>query len=455
MQAGCGLLANAAGSTETYSLSRPVEGNLGTFISHSWRSNALHKYLTILYHANMQRAFAIGHAAAFVAFLIGLFIRFVLRWRLLIICHWVIPGGAGFHPGGDAGAAAAWGDYANADLPHVMPMTFLSGVAMSVGMICAVFGLLGTADRTCFLDKCCIHQTDLKLKLQGIARLDEFIFHSSEMLVLYDSDYFERLWCTCEIAAYIHGAKKSNGPRLARLEPMLTVRPSSAFVTGKEKLTERRLTFLPIDIGVFAVRVCVIVAVGTFAFCLLQRALTLPALAGLIDLTNPAQYLLFYAVMANPVYWVPKMMTCYRFAVKRELLLEQLANFDCRTSKVHSESDRALVEEKIVKWFGSLDAFNREFHGEQGSLMQAVETALPNNAIAYLAILFENSPAFGYFSTTFCSVRATATRYCSRSRWASVSTLCGTRSSSLCSRKAPMPASRFKSGLAVRARSIP
>ena len=135
VQAGCGLLANAAGSTETYSLSRPVEGNLGTFISHSWRSNALHKYLTILYHASMQRAFAIGHAAAFVAFLIGLFVRFVLRWRLLIICHWVIPGGAGFHPGVRRGGCRRVGRlYANADLPHVMPMTFLSGVAMSVGM---------------------------------------------------------------------------------------------------------------------------------------------------------------------------------------------------------------------------------------------------------------------------------------------------------------------------------
>ena len=112
---------------------------------------------------------------------------------MLVLCHLVIPGSAGYHPGGNAGAAAAWGDYANAELPHATPISCCSGVAMSVGMICAVFGLLGTADRTCFLDKCCIHQTDLKLKLQGIARLDEFIFHSSEMLVLYDQDYFERL----------------------------------------------------------------------------------------------------------------------------------------------------------------------------------------------------------------------------------------------------------------------
>ena len=154
---------------------------------------------------------------------------------------------------------------------------------------------------------------------------------------------------------------------------------------------------MPIDLGVFSVGVCLIVAISTFALLLVLRALTLPILARIIDLTDPAQYFLFYAVMGTPVYWLPKMIICYRFAVKRELLLEQLANFDCRTCKVHSESDRAIVEEKIVKWFGSLDIFNLEFHGEQGSLMQAVENAMPNNAISYLAILFENAPAFAYF----------------------------------------------------------
>ena len=47
----------------------------------------------------------------------------------------------------------------------------------------------------------CIHQTDAKKKAAGIQAIDQFIHRSSTMLILYNEDYFERLWCCFELAA--------------------------------------------------------------------------------------------------------------------------------------------------------------------------------------------------------------------------------------------------------------
>ena len=55
----------------------------------------------------------------------------------------------------------------------------------------------------CFLDKSCIHQTDLALKKQAIDSLDIFLRFSERMLVLYSPEYLSRLWCIYELATFI------------------------------------------------------------------------------------------------------------------------------------------------------------------------------------------------------------------------------------------------------------
>jgi hypothetical protein len=69
-----------------------------------------------------------------------------------------------------------------------------------------------------FLDKICIHQTDITKKRHGIDSLGGFLRRSEEMLLLWDSTYFSRLWCTFELAAYlwIHG-----GPHGVRVVPIV------------------------------------------------------------------------------------------------------------------------------------------------------------------------------------------------------------------------------------------
>ena len=54
-----------------------------------------------------------------------------------------------------------------------------------------------------FLDKVCIHQTDPRLKQEGIAHLGMFLFFSGQLLILQTDDYLERLWTVYEVATFL------------------------------------------------------------------------------------------------------------------------------------------------------------------------------------------------------------------------------------------------------------
>ena len=46
-----------------------------------------------------------------------------------------------------------------------------------------------------FLDKFCVHQTDLELKNAGVASFAAFVAMSKQVLLLWSVVYFTRLWC--------------------------------------------------------------------------------------------------------------------------------------------------------------------------------------------------------------------------------------------------------------------
>merc|ERR1719356_1182884 len=54
-----------------------------------------------------------------------------------------------------------------------------------------------------FLDQVCINQVDEEKMKKGIYSLAGFLKHSQSMLVLWSPEYFSRLWCVFELAAYL------------------------------------------------------------------------------------------------------------------------------------------------------------------------------------------------------------------------------------------------------------
>merc|ERR1719160_1756813 len=62
---------------------------------------------------------------------------------------------------------------------------------------------LGIPGPGVFLDKVCIHQTDLELKAEGVKSLAGFLKRSKSALVVYNEHYLRRLWTVYEFATIL------------------------------------------------------------------------------------------------------------------------------------------------------------------------------------------------------------------------------------------------------------
>ena len=196
MAEGETFLREAQGDDYTYGLSKPlVRGTYDSFVSHTWRSNSIAKWLALNYQYNGKFALKATHVSAFIIFLMQLFWRFALGGTLPVLGVHMVPGMAGWHPGGPEAAASAFANSPTGFLPCTGICLVGSG---AVGCICLFYGhmiqrwLFGTNPRV-FFDKCCIHQTDNEKRRAGIHALGDAIQRSQSVLVLADPTYFNRL----------------------------------------------------------------------------------------------------------------------------------------------------------------------------------------------------------------------------------------------------------------------
>lgn len=220
----CGaVMRSSHGDANTYELGRQV-ASIVSFWSHSWHASVTRKIFCLFYHYNGLIA---GVASVAVSFAVA----------LLVHMH-VIPGLACWNVGCSShsdcpseGYCAIVEDHTecrhvilccierhesiDGQCPHECPVPIsetispLAYLPLLAGCATYIVLLIFWHHSHCvFLDKVCIHQTDAEKKQRGIDGLGGFLRHSNHMLILWDTTYFTRLWCTYEVAAfrYLHGA---------------------------------------------------------------------------------------------------------------------------------------------------------------------------------------------------------------------------------------------------------
>ena len=87
-------------------------------------------------------------------------------------------------------------------------------------MLTYLFGHVAFLDQSSFwFDRLCIPQINMWVRAQTLQHVPVFVAHSSQMLVLWDDTYFERLWCNYELAVHVKAAASKDAPAL-ELVPM-------------------------------------------------------------------------------------------------------------------------------------------------------------------------------------------------------------------------------------------
>ena len=208
LHGGAKKFASSEGVATDYELSAPTE-QIDYFLSHSWRASRMHKYLTLWMFFRLPAATAGAVLFSLLAFVLTLTdvlppmtSNFTERFDDL-------------EQDGEGGPVSLW-----ASLSAIVG--FFAG-AMIQGMSERHL----SKGKGCFLDKLCIHQTDVGLKKQGIRSIGLFLRRSDQMFILWSPEYFTRLWCCFEVAAFEKGAREDS------------------------RDVSRHITFRPVQIGPF------------------------------------------------------------------------------------------------------------------------------------------------------------------------------------------------------------
>jgi len=210
--------------------------------------------------------------------------------------------------------------------------------------------------RMAFFDKLSIHQTDPSLKPAGIRSLGGFLKLSNRFVILWHSDYFTRLWCIYELAAFefINGEAGAAVPSSNDDEEEGGAASAvlGARVGGGNK--PKSLLFVPCPLAVI-VAVCLaalFTAAGIFFAVLFSDGgsfLTLRSSASSAAYTTTL--LAVAALCLAPAAAFAQALL--KFAAARLELDAQLRSFDVRQAGCSDARDRERVEKSIAAWWGN------------------------------------------------------------------------------------------------------
>lgn len=164
-----------------YGLSEEVL-ELNDFISHEWQTGRTAKFLALCMVYNLRMATAIS-------FTIGIII--------VLLNH------SGAHGPEDGAASRPVNWYTVRQ-----DVFFASTTACTFAFVFFFWQRLRSwalrRPIMLFVDKLCIHQADEKQKVAAIMALAGFLKHSQRLVILWTPRYFTRLWCTYEVASWMH-----------------------------------------------------------------------------------------------------------------------------------------------------------------------------------------------------------------------------------------------------------
>ena len=264
------------------------------FISHTWKDNAMDKYLALCSYLHLFRAVFFGW----------------LCWLIFVLflaAKYGLTGMGGF----------TW-----------LKTYFL--LIPSAGFFVAFFFAnsipwLGSTQRW-WLDKLCIHQTRTSWKLAGVKQLPKFCDKSEQLIILWSEEYFSRLWCCCELATFSANHKLD----AIKLQPLW--------------LAPWILSTILVDIACSFIVSHLLDVYFAMFIEMYPTWGSIPAL--MISFSGYAPAI------------VPNLISFRAKARAHKNLIEQLENFDLKSCKCAVESDREHVEDHVNHLWGSLDKFN-------------------------------------------------------------------------------------------------
>ncbi|CAE7817838.1 unnamed protein product [Symbiodinium sp. CCMP2592] len=315
--------------TDMYHCSRAAK-KISQFVSHSWHGSSWKKIATVFVLKNGPAALASGSLCALVMIVFSSF--------------QILPG------------------YDRQPMIELERTYVFGPWGLCIGMLAAFLGLTFCQRRDeVFLDVLCIHQTDRRLKFEGLLNICAFLRNSDSMLVLWDPTYVERLWCVFELAA---------------------------FLKSRESGTATKLFIRPTILGPSSIASCF----GLFALQLAQTA---------VPWANAFHGTLVFSALA----WTG----CYAVACvwrshyrQIDAMKTQLQSFTisktksdcCQIGHVDRQGrklpcDKAVILECIRQWFGSVDAFEDDV---RSGVAAALSEGLGKGGFPYPYVLAAGAP---------------------------------------------------------------
>ena len=177
--------------------------------------------------------------------------------------------------------------------------------------------------RKFWIDQVCVNQHDAGMKSEALQAIPAFVAQSNQMLIIWDDEYFHRLWCNYELAIR---AKASSAPQA--------------------------MEFVPVWLPIFILSTIVL-------FTLTSTSLVGQSWSARVTLeSGRLSYVINTVVNSLPtsgaygfVAGFPGWLLCLRKLQKHKLMLHQMKHFDFRDANCTLENDRKVIGEQVQDLF--------------------------------------------------------------------------------------------------------